>query len=63
MMKAMLLMGKSYGFVVRNLCFCGAAWMPLFQFAEDGALAAGLDVVQPLAVVTYAAARARLHEF
>ena len=63
MMKAMLLMGKSYGFVVRNLCFCGAAWMPLFQFAEDGALATGLDVVQPLAVVAHAAPCARLHEF
>ena len=37
--------------------------MLLFQFAEDGALAGGLDVVQPLAVVANAAARARFHKF
>ena len=37
--------------------------VPLFEFAEDGTLAGGLYVVQPLAVVAHAAARARLHEF
>ena len=33
------------------------------QFSELGALAGGLNVVQPLAVVAHAAAGARLHEF
>ena len=33
------------------------------ELAEDGTLAGGFDVVQPLAVVAYTAARARLHEF
>ena len=37
--------------------------MLLFQLAEDGALATGLYVVQPLAVVANAPPRARLHEF
>ena len=36
---------------------------PFFQLAEDGALSAGLYVVQPLAVVANAPARAGLHEF
>ena len=37
--------------------------MLLFELAEDGPFAGGLYVVQPLAVVAHAAARARLHEF
>ena len=37
--------------------------VPLFELAEDGALAGGLYVVQPFAVVAYAAPRTRLHEF
>ena len=37
--------------------------MLLFQLTEDGPLATGLDVIHPLAVVTHAAAGARLHEF
>ena len=36
---------------------------PFFQLAEDGTLAAGLYVVEPLAVVANAPPRARLHEF
>ena len=37
--------------------------MLLFQLTEDGPLATGLYVVQPLAMVAHAAAGARLHEF
>ena len=37
--------------------------MLLFEFAEPGAFAGGLYVVQPLAVVAHAAAGAGLHEF
>ena len=37
--------------------------MLLFQLAEDGTLATGLYVVEPLAVVANATPRARLHEF
>ena len=63
MLKAMLLMGESYGFVGQNLCFCGAGAASKGQLAEDGALAGGLYVVEPLAVVAHAAAGAGLHEF
>ena len=37
--------------------------MLLFQLTEDGTIATGLYVVQPLAVVANPAARASLHEF
>ena len=37
--------------------------MLLFELSKPGPFAGGLDVVQPLAVVAHAAARARLHEF
>ena len=63
MIKDMLLIGESYGFEGRNLCFRDAKDMLLFQFSEPGAFAGGLYVVEPLAVVAYAAAGARLHEF
>ena len=60
----MLLIGKSYGFEGRNLCFCFRSLsVSKGELAEDGTLAGGLYVVQPLAVVAHAAARARLHEF
>ena len=63
MMKAMLLRCESFGLKFRKLRFRGAKPMLLFQLAEDGAVATGLYVVEPLAVVAHAAARARLHEF
>ena len=33
------------------------------QFAEDAAVAGGLDVVEPLAVITHPTVRPRLHTF
>ena len=66
MMKAMLLRCESFGLKFRNLSFRGAKAMlllALIRLADDAAYAAGLYVVEPLAVVAHAAARARLHEF